>query len=184
MMKKRFPLFLTCLLLICAFFAAGAAAEDAPHEHAWEFVSHVDFTCSEDGYDLYVCPVCGEEEKRITDTASHMNELVFEKAATCEEGGEEVYVCTVCGEETKITTPPLGHEWSEGETVKKPALFTAGSVKCVCKRDPSHVKYDPVPSEFSQDGAVRTQVLLILASAAISALFTAGKAIFSKKKRQ
>ncbi len=179
-MKRSFPFF-ALLLLLVVLFAPRSAAEDVPHEHIWEFVSHTDYTCTEDGYDLYVCTVCGEKERRVTDTASHVNEFISETAATCEDEGEQVFVCSVCGEKTVITTPPLGHEWSTGETEKKPTLFTQGSVKYVCKRDPSHVKYEAVSCEISTNRETLAYMLAVGSAVIISAVLSA-IIYFAKKK--
>ncbi len=172
-----------------AFAAAGALhifAEDgdAPHEHDWVRSSHVDYTCTEDGYDVYVCASCGEEERRVTDPASHRNELKSERSADCENGGEQLFVCSVCGEETVITTPALGHEWNGGEYDKKPTLFTAGREKFTCKRDPSHVKFDKIPSEFSSSPETRREVLLAAAAVLAAPVIAAGIKIYKKKRKK
>ena len=143
------------------------------HEHEWEFVSHTDYTCTEDGYDVYVCRTCGEEERRVTDEASHRNELVSETAPDCESEGKQVFVCSVCGEETVITTPPLGHEWRDEGVEKKPTLFTDGTRKFVCKRDSSHVKYESVPSEVSSDPSVALPLIAVAGSVVLALLVAA-----------
>jgi len=157
-MRKILSFTVVAAALAAAILPVQTRADDdaPPHEHSWVLVSHTDYTCTEDGYDLYICSGCGEEERRTTDPASHRNELVSETDATCESRGEMKYVCTVCGEETVISTPELGHDWGEGETAREPTLFTAGSIKYVCKRDPLHVKYEAVPSEFSSSPDART----------------------------
>ncbi len=181
-MKKIISIIIAAALA-AAILPVFTFAEDdftPPHEHEWEFVEKVDYTCTDDGYDLYRCKTCGEEEKRNITEASHRNEVVSEKEATCGADGEIKYVCSVCGKETVVTYPALGHEWSEGETEKKPTFFTAGRIKFVCKRDSSHIGYEPIPSELSSDQNSATEFFLIIAAVVLSAIIAAGAVSFRK----
>jgi len=183
---KKIVRFILAAALISAAAGQTVRAEDGytpPHEHDFEFVSHTDYTCTEDGYDTYVCRTCGEEERRVTDEASHRNELVSGAAADCEHEGNEVFVCSVCGEETVITEPALGHEWKDNGVVKEPTLFTDGSREFVCKRDPTHVRYESIPSEISSDSSVALPLILI-ASAIVLALLAATIKILVDKRRE
>ena len=184
-MKRLLTIALAAAALTAAVIGTVYAEDDytPPHEHEWEFVSHTDYTCTEDGYDTYVCRTCGEEEQRVTDEASHRNELESKTEPDCENEGEEVFVCSVCGEKTVITDPALGHEWRDEGVEKKPTLFTDGSRKFVCKRDPSHVKYESVPSEISSDPSVALP-LLAVASAIVLALIAATLKILVNKRRE
>ncbi len=185
-MKRTFISILAAAAILAA--ACGTVyAEDGytpPHEHEWEFVSHTDYTCTEDGYDLYVCKTCGEEDRRITDEASHRNELVSETDPDCENGGEQVFVCSVCGEKTVITTPALGHDWRDGETVKKPTLFTKGALRFVCKRNDAHVRYEDIPSELASSPAAAASFFSVLGAAVLALLTTGAKILFDKIKKR
>ncbi len=171
------------LLALAFLSAAPSMAQDDQHTHEWEFETHVDYTCDEDGYDVYVCSLCGETERRVTDEASHRNEIVRERAATCEEKGEIEYVCTVCGEKTVVTTPPLEHEWDSGTVESKPTMFTEGTVKFVCKRDPTHVKYEKTPSVISTDPESAFEFYLIAGAVFLSLLTAVIMTAIKKKKR-
>ena len=177
-------------VIAAALAAAGTTvfvfAEDGevfPHEHEWEFVETVDYTCRDDGYDLYKCKTCGREEKRNVTEASHRPEIVSETASTCEDEGQTKFVCTVCGEETVYTYPALRHEWSEGAAEKKPGFFTSGRMKYVCKRDPSHVKYEDIPSELASSPETATGFFLTVAAVILSAITAAGITVNCKQKK-
>lgn len=181
-MSKILSFTVVAAALAAAILPVQTRADDAPpHEHSWVLVSHTDYTCTEDGYDLYICSGCGEEERRTTDPASHRNELVSETDAKCESRGEIKYVCTVCGKETVISTPELGHDWGEGETAREPTLFTAGSIKYVCKRDPSHVMYEAVPSEFSSSPDAKTAAYSVGGCVVLALIFAS---VMSIRKRR
>ena len=182
---KRF----TKLVIIAAALAAAISltvrAEDGytpPHEHDFELVSHTDYTCTEDGYDTYVCRTCGKEERRVTDEASHRNELVSGHEPDCENEGNRVFVCSVCGEETVITEPALGHEWRDEGVERSPTLFTAGARKFVCKRDPSHVKYESIPSEMSSNPSVALPLMLIACAIVLSLIAATVKILIDKRR--
>ena len=183
---KRFTKLVIIAAALAAAISQAVRAEDGytpPHEHDFELVSHTDYTCTEDGYDTYVCRTCGKEERRVTDEASHRNELVSGHEPDCENEGNRVFVCSVCGEETVITEPALGHEWRDEGVEKAPTLFTAGSRKFVCKRDPSHVKYESIPSEMSSNPSVALPLALI-ACAIVLALLVATIRIIVVKRRE
>jgi len=183
-MKKVLSIIIAAVIA-AAISSVYVGAEDGytpPHEHDWEFVSHTDYTCDEEGYDLYVCAGCGEEVKRVTDPASHRNDLTSELDATCETEGKLIYLCSVCGEETVVTTPALGHLWSEGEVVKEATLFTVGKTKFVCKRDDSHVKFEDIPSEIETDSAAASSVVSV-ACVVLLALAVSAITVIIRKKR-
>ena len=160
-------IFLVLYVQIFSSFAEDAPA--LPHEHTWRFVSHTDYTCNEDGYDLYVCDGCGEEERRTTDPASHRDVTVSKNEPSCEEDGVEVRRCEVCGNETVITTPATGHAWDDGTVESGPTFFKVGSIKYVCRNDPSHVRYEEIPSESQTDPVEAAKVYCIIAAVPLSA---------------
>lgn len=89
-------------------------------------------TCTEYGYDVQCCTVCGEsiDSKNQTDFLGHIyGTLDTTKEATCtEEGAFDLY-CTRCGDYLESgTLPPLGH--TEGDwVVITEATATADGLK-------------------------------------------------------
>ncbi|MBR0302312.1 MAG: hypothetical protein IJQ80_00515 [Clostridia bacterium] len=173
---KRFFLLTAVLFLALPQLAFPSFADetyDPPHEHSWRFVSHTDYTCDEDGYDLYVCDGCGEEERRITDPASHRDVVISKTEPSCESEGVEVRRCEVCGNETVITTPATGHRWDDGVIGYEPTFFKAGRIKYVCRNDPSHVRYEEIPPECVTDPAEAAKVYSVLAAVPLSLILAA-----------
>ena len=152
--------------------------------HIFVFDHKKEASCAEDGYELYVCSVCGEEEKRNITEKHHDFETVEGKEATCEEKGFIRKVCKVCGEEFSQDIPPSGHDWNDGEAVREAGFFTKGSVKFICKRDSSHVLYEPIPSKFESDSMTKILCISLVGAIAVSALLTLFKALCMKKKRK
>lgn len=88
---------------VCENDPAHFEERDIPikaHTHNFEFKETVAPTCTEEGYDLYVCAKDGETEKRnIVAAIGHEYELVGAKEATVKEDGytgDEV--CKHCGD--------------------------------------------------------------------------------------
>jgi hypothetical protein len=96
--------------------------------HNYVLTDTVDATCTEGGYNLYVCQnttndndldsekgtVCGDSYKvYITAPIAHNYVVTDKVAATCTEEGYEVYTCDMCKEATytKTTTPAKGHNY-------------------------------------------------------------------------
>ena len=86
-------------------------------EHTCEFVAGkvVDPTCTEDGYTVYTCALCGATENRDTVAATgHVNTTEEVTPATCVEDGVKKVVCA-CGEVVSTETlPATGHNFVDG----------------------------------------------------------------------
>ncbi|MCQ2462046.1 MAG: InlB B-repeat-containing protein, partial [Clostridia bacterium] len=104
--------------------------------HDFKFTQTVAPNCTEDGYDLYTCSVCGETEKRNTVLAlGHTYPMVDDvavktviKKATCEADGEKAFRCTVCGDiSEKETIAACEHKYSE--------IPDANSVPATCSKE-------------------------------------------------
>ena len=62
--------------------------------HKYTFVDSYAATCTEGGYNLYKCDVCGAEYKEYITSKIPHNYVVTQKvAATCVKEGYEVYTC-------------------------------------------------------------------------------------------
>ena len=96
-----------------------AASLSSSCDHAFDMGTVVDPTCSEKGYILHVCELCGAEMKdNFTDMIEHTAgewETVIE--ATTEQAGRRELHCTVCGELLSTEIIPM---------VNAPRLSMAG----------------------------------------------------------
>ena len=79
-------------------------------------------TCTESGYTVQKCSVCGEETGERTDITDALGHHFVETtvAPTCTESGYTVKKCTRCGKETGERTDiaPLGHEYKNGVCIR------------------------------------------------------------------
>ena len=89
------------------------------HKNTYKFVESVPPTCTESGYDKYVCS-CGCEKKVITSYAiGHDYQFSKEVEPTCTECGYKEYICSVCGDTMIENTYPLGHEFDDSGICNK-----------------------------------------------------------------
>ena len=119
--------------------AAGAATlryNCAELGHRFESVGEpVPATCTQPGYELQQCSECGmcrvcgcEPALGHTDT-----ERVVEPG--CEQGGFTLRTCSVCGrQEQSDPTAPLGHSWSDWQTVRAVSGTQDGQRQRSCTR--------------------------------------------------
>ena len=120
---------------------SDGTVEECKHEN-YVFVEYVPATCTEDGYERFICTDCDYMWDKITEPAhghrftdgkciycgesdgsgdgcAHVN---FEKMVinepTCTNEGLTQFFCTVCGDIFDITiTPPFGHYFENGKCV-------------------------------------------------------------------
>ena len=80
-------------------------------------VQHVDGSCTEDSYDLYVCVRCHDKYIDNIKKAEGHKYTTERKEATCTENGYILKKCTECeyGYITKLNA--TGHKWSVAEHV-------------------------------------------------------------------
>ena len=94
-------------------------------------------TCTEEGYETYICEVCGLRYNTTIaalghdiDTEGPAKDIKF---PTCTEEGYKVYECKRCGQDVKVTLEKLDHDWGTSRVVT-PATCTEPSWatgKCV-----------------------------------------------------
>lgn len=102
--------------------------------HSYE-IRHIEPGCDTEGYDEYVCSVCGESYRdHFTDALGHrFGDWISTKNATCTEEGEETRTCDRCRcKETRMVAV-LGHDFLVTET-KKATCQEKGSITYVCSR--------------------------------------------------
>ena len=92
--------------------------ETEPLGHDYE-AEIVEPTCTENGYTLHKCGLCGHTYKdNATEPLGHnYGEWTVTVPAECESAGEEIRTCGRCGNVEMRETEPLGHDY-EAEIVE------------------------------------------------------------------
>lgn len=105
------------------------------HVHQYDIIT-ISPTCTEKGYDLFVCN-CGYSYKNnYTQQIKHM-EIVEDKEATCTEPGYKNCIkCSICNIiiSEPIATSPLGHNPGEYEMDIEPSSTVTGQKSRHCTR--------------------------------------------------
>ena len=69
------------------------------HTHVWGAKQTIAPTCTEQGYDKYLCDTCGAVKKEnYQDVSGHSWGTKQTVQATCQDQGYDLYTCTACGE--------------------------------------------------------------------------------------
>ena len=130
--KQGCLLGLICALtFFCVFFAQGA------HEHPLFLISRTAPTCEQNGKEILRCSRCGYEETNTLPAQGHdySGGITVDRNATCETAGQQSMHCTRCNAKTNVSTiAPLGHDFSETETVVAPTCTEYGYTARTCKR--------------------------------------------------
>ena len=97
-------------------------------------ITVVDPTCTESGYTLYTCTVCGYSyrDEVVEATGHSWGEWTVTKEATCEEAGEETRTCANCGETETRALEATGHNWGEWTVTKEATCEEAGEETRTC----------------------------------------------------
>ncbi len=97
-------------------------------------ITVVDPTCTESGYTLYTCTVCGYSyrDEVVEATGHSWGEWTVTKEATCEEAGEETRTCANCGETETRALEATGHNWGEWTVTKEATCEVAGEETRTC----------------------------------------------------
>ena len=85
-------------------------------------------TCTDAGYTLQTCALCGEQNKTNTVKAldhSFPKHGTVTKTPTCTEKGAETLICSRCGKTKEQSIAALGHDYSTAWTTDKEATCTA-----------------------------------------------------------
>ena len=109
-------------------------------DHSYEVTETVDATCTEDGYTVYTCSICGDSyTETISSTGHTASEAVIENevAAACTEDGsyDSVVYCTVCGEELSretVTISASGHSYNDGIVTTEVTCTEDGVITYTC----------------------------------------------------
>lgn len=89
----------------------GTGSETPLAEHSYAAGKVVPPTCTEEGYTLYVCELCGDEKRAdFLARLEHQYEAAEVVEPTCTKAGYTLYRCTLCGDEYRSdATAKLGH---------------------------------------------------------------------------
>lgn len=128
--KKTLAVFMAVIMLMTAWVfavpAADAESEITPcaeNEHNWVLSMKVEPTCTQDGYEIWVCSKCTSSERRnFVQSNGHVYDDGVHIDATCTVPAGTLYTCVVegCGENerdhklfvTDKDSEPLGHDMS------------------------------------------------------------------------
>ncbi|MBQ9779835.1 MAG: hypothetical protein IJW00_02705 [Clostridia bacterium] len=116
--KKLLAAVLAMLMVVSVFSTLATAVDPAKCDHQWKYISTVAPTCTEAGYDWYLCTICNKYDiKNALPKTGHTPgewEVTTEPGCSHHDGqeGERVQKCTVCNEVIdSATIPALDHKF-------------------------------------------------------------------------
>jgi len=122
------------LLELCS--RCGEMKQTATPKGEHKYKTHtVAATCTNPGYTVRECSVCGDRHiEDITSVLPHNYESHV-IAATCENGGKTIHRCDGCGSSFVTDyTDALGHSWDEGTLVTNATCTGEGVMEYRCVR--------------------------------------------------
>lgn len=107
---------------------------NAQHTHSWVLTQTVAPTCTEGGYEIWTCSVCGEtrQENETAALGHAFGDWTAAPAPTCTETGTELRTCSRCGLEETRTLEALGHAYEA--VVTAPTCTEQGYTTYTCSR--------------------------------------------------
>lgn len=134
--KKSLCSVLFTLMFILLLLLPAAQVRGDECSHQWAMISAVPATCTESGYELYSCSLCGAEKRETLAALGHIwSYCVTFKQATCTEDG--VIRCYCARDNTHYkdeTSPALGHKWGSWHITKQVTLNEWGVSERKCSR--------------------------------------------------
>lgn len=116
-------------------------------------------TCTNPGYTVRECSVCGDRHIEDITAALPHNYESHVIAATCENGGKTIHRCDGCGSSFVTDyTDALGHSWDEGTLVTNATCTGEGVMEYRCTRCGYHrIKGNEAAGHVPGDAATCTQ---------------------------
>ena len=116
-------------------------------------------TCTNPGYTVRECSVCGDRHIEDITAALPHNYESHVIAATCENGGKTIHRCDGCGSSFVTDyTSPLGHSWDEGTLVTNATCTGEGVMEYRCTRCGYHrIEGNEAAGHVPGDDATCTQ---------------------------
>ena len=101
--------------------------------HTYKETTKIEPTCTEIGYQYYVCETCGIEKAEELAKTEHDYDIDYSNDATCTKDGTIKYTCKNCGDTVSYKVPAKGHTESEAvmENIVDPTCTTDGSYDSV-----------------------------------------------------
>ncbi len=101
------------------------------HTHDYRYIDTVAPTCTDMGYELWQCSICGGLEKKNykAPTGHHYDEVVI-REASCTQGGYVLHICSDCGDHYTDTTPITDHNYES--KVVAPTCTQIGYTEYIC----------------------------------------------------
>ena len=146
------------LLELCARCGQMKQTATPRGEHTYETYT-VAATCTNPGYTVRECSVCGDRHiEDITSVLPHNYESHV-IAATCEGGGKTIHRCDGCGSSFVTDyTDALGHSWDEGTLVTNATCTGEGVMEYRCTRCGYHrIEGNEAAGHVPGDAATCTQ---------------------------
>ena len=111
------------------FYSDWTHAGDG-HEYQFSVVAP---TCTEEGYDRYVCSLCGDEYRdNYTEALGHVfGDWIVSEEAGCETSGLRYRVCETCGAREEEIISAVGHDYA-GRVTRQPTCQHTGEKVYVC----------------------------------------------------
>ena len=137
-MKRIGILFLSLAILLTLVLCSAPTvrADEGECPHQWVLTKTVPATCTESGFDLYVCALCGAQRQEPIPALGHVwSYCTLIKKATCtEEGLTRCYCARDESHYEDKTEPALGHAWGDWHVTKQATLNEWGSLERRCDR--------------------------------------------------
>ncbi len=143
---------------VCESFSDGFRFFPACTEHVYGEGTVVAPTCTEQGYTLYTCTLCGFDYKTdYKDNLGGHQETATVVPPTCTEQGYTLYTCDICGNVRKRDkVAPTGHTPKEGSVVSTAPTCTEqgySTATCAACGELFEMNYvDPAGHVLGEDG--------------------------------
>ncbi len=146
------------LLELCARCGEMKQTATPKGEHKYRTYP-VAATCTNPGYTVRECSVCGERHIEDITAALPHNYESHVIAATCENGGKTIHRCDGCGSSFVTDyTDALGHSWDEGTLVTNATCTGEGVMEYHCTRCGYHrIEGNEAAGHVPGDAATCTQ---------------------------
>ncbi|MCD7797398.1 MAG: hypothetical protein LUG95_07350 [Clostridiales bacterium] len=119
----------------CCAFCGSAYAEDEAEsycEYSYEATKTVDETCTEDGYTVYTCAICGDSYTEVIEATGHkLGSSTASVEPTCTTDGYTYQRCMICREMVVVSViEKTGHTYSSSTT--SASYSQHGSITYTC----------------------------------------------------
>lgn len=123
--------------------------------HDMQFVEKKEVSCTEDGYELHKCSICGYQKKDMTDATGHSLEKHNAESKSCTtNGAREYYSCSKCGKyylDIKANEEIQKDEWIIPSTGHELTFFEGIDATFVSDGQKSHYHCDVCDKYFEDD---------------------------------